>query len=41
VSPSGKSGWVSQKYARHAIATRLWFQKIDGRWKLVGIIAGD
>jgi hypothetical protein len=41
VSPSGKSGWVSEKYARSVIATRLSFQKIGGEWKLVAIIAGD
>ncbi len=41
VTPSGKTGWVVDKYARSDLGFRLLFQQIDGKWKLVAIAEGD
>ena len=41
VAPSGKTGWVSEKYARSGFDTRLIFERIDGKWKLIAIGSGD
>jgi hypothetical protein len=41
ITPSGKTGWVSEKYARSSIDRRFLFQRIHGEWKLVAIAAGD
>lgn len=41
LAPSGKTGWVSAKYARGGGDTNLWFQRIDGKWKLIAMAGGD
>jgi hypothetical protein len=38
---SGKTGWVSEKYARGGFGMSVWFEKIDGKWKLIAIGRGD
>lgn len=41
VTPSGENAWVPGKYVRGRDDIRLYFEKIDGRWKLTSIIGGD
>jgi len=41
VTPDGKRGYVSDKYARSPLDYRASFRKIDGKWKLVLMVAGD
>jgi len=41
VTPTGRTGWVSEKYLRSMYDMRLWFKQIDGQWRLVAIATGD
>jgi hypothetical protein len=41
VTPSGKQGWVPQKYARQATDSGFWFTKVGGHWKLASFVVED
>jgi hypothetical protein len=41
VMPDGKTGWISEKYARARTGFRLLFQRVNGEWKLWAIAEGD
>lgn len=41
IAPSGKQGFVADKYVRSPIAYRAYFRKIKGSWRMTAFIAGD
>lgn len=38
---SGKSGWIQQRFVRSHIDYRACFERVDGQWKMVLLVAGD
>jgi hypothetical protein len=41
VSPSGAIGYVVSSYIRSPIDLRATFERVDGKWMMVGFFAGD
>lgn len=39
--PNGKKGYVSRNYARSPVDYRAFFAKVDGRWQMTVLVAGD
>jgi hypothetical protein len=37
----GKVGWIQQRFVRSHIDYRACFEKVDGDWKMVLLVAGD
>lgn len=37
----GKTGYVSRSFARSAVDYRAFFAKVDGRWQMTSLLAGD
>ncbi len=40
-TPSGKTGYVSQKFVRSPIDYRACFKKVKGQWRMTVFVAGD
>lgn len=39
--PDGKKGYVSRSFARSPVDYRASFEKVDGRWQMTSLLAGD
>ncbi|MEB4589636.1 SH3 domain-containing protein [Candidatus Thiothrix sp. Deng01] len=39
--PNGKKGYVSRNYTRSPVDYRAFFAKVDGRWQMTVLVAGD
>ncbi len=39
--PGGKTGYVSRSFARSSVDYRAFFAKVDGRWQMTSLMAGD
>ena len=39
--PDGKKGYVSRSFARSPVDYRASFEKVDGRWQMTMLLAGD
>jgi hypothetical protein len=39
--PDGKTGYVSRNFARSSVDYRAFFAKVDGRWQMTSLLAGD
>jgi hypothetical protein len=39
--PAGKKGYVARSFARSAVDYRAFFAKVDGRWQMTSLLAGD
>jgi hypothetical protein len=39
--PAGKKGYVARSFARSPVDYRAFFAKVDGRWQMVSLLAGD
>ncbi|MFL6248281.1 MAG: SH3 domain-containing protein [Thermoanaerobaculia bacterium] len=37
----GRTGWVEQRFVLSPVGYRAGFQKVDGRWRLRALVAGD
>ena len=39
--PNGKKGYVARNFARSAVDYRVFFEKVEGRWQMTMLLAGD
>lgn len=39
--PNGKKGYVSRSFTRSPVDYRASFEKVDGRWQMTSLVAGD
>jgi hypothetical protein len=39
--PNGKKGYVSRSFTRSPVDYRASFEKVDGRWQITSLVAGD
>ncbi len=39
--PNGKKGYVARSFTRSSVDYRAFFEKVEGRWQMTALLAGD